>query len=320
MKLFASYLKYRAKLIAACLVVGGIFASSYLLFEMPVIAVLYPLILTLIAGIIAMVIDFILFVRRHENILSEELPEPANKLEEDYQLIIEKLNEEARFAEKHSSEKYNDMIEYYTVWAHQIKTPIAAMRLSLQSEDSEKARRLMGELNRIESYVEMVLTFLRLDSQSTDYLIKEYDLDTIIKPAIRKFSSDFINKKLKLMYEPMDYKVITDSKWLSFIIEQIISNAVKYTQEGSVRIYMDEPGILCIEDTGIGIVKEDLPRIFDNGYTGFNGREDKRASGIGLYLCRRISNNLGHKINAESEAGSGTRMILDLREKKIFVE
>ena len=320
MKLFASYLKYRAKLVAACLVVGGIFASSYLLFEMPVIAVLYPLILTLIAGIIAMVIDFILFVRRHENILSEELPEPANKLEEDYQLIIKKLNEEARFAEKHSSEKYNDMIEYYTVWAHQIKTPIAAMRLSLQSEDSEKARRLMGELNRIESYVEMVLTFLRLDSQSTDYLIKEYDLDTIIKPAIRKFSSDFINKKLKLIYEPVDYKAITDSKWLSFIIEQIISNAVKYTQEGSVHIYMDEPGILCIEDTGIGIVKEDLPRIFDNGYTGFNGREDKRASGIGLYLCRRISNNLGHKINAESEAGSGTRMILDLREKKIFVE
>jgi len=320
MKLFASYLKYRAKIVAACLVVGGIFASSYLLFEMPVIAVLYPLILTLIAGIIAMVIDFILFVRRHENILSEELPEPANKLEEDYQLIIEKLNEEARFAEKHSSEKYNDMIEYYTVWAHQIKTPIAAMRLSLQSEDSEKARRLMGELNRIESYVEMVLTFLRLDSQSTDYLIKEYDLDTIIKPAIRKFSSDFINKKLKLIYEPVDYKVITDSKWLSFIIEQIISNAVKYTQEGSVHIYMDEPGILCIEDTGIGIVKEDLPRIFDNGYTGFNGREDKRASGIGLYLCRRISNNLGHKINAESEAGSGTRMILDLREKKLFVE
>ena len=320
MKLFASYLKYRAKLVAACLVVGGVFASSYLLFEMPVIAVLYPLILTLIAGIIAMVIDFILFVRRHENILSEELPEPANKLEEDYQLIIEKLNEEARFAEKHSSEKYNDMIEYYTVWAHQIKTPIAAMRLSLQSEDSEKARRLMGELNRIESYVEMVLTFLRLDSQSTDYLIKEYDLDAIIKPAIRKFSSDFINKKLKLIYEPVDYKVLTDSKWLSFIIEQIISNAVKYTQEGSVRIYMDEPGILCIEDTGIGIVKEDLPRIFDNGYTGFNGREDKRASGIGLYLCRRISNNLGHKINAESEAGSGTRMILDLREKKIFVE
>ena len=203
MKLFASYLKYRAKLVAACLVVGGVFASSYLLFEMPVIAVLYPLILTLIAGIIAMVIDFILFVRRHENILSEELPEPANKLEEDYQLIIKKLNEEARFAEKHSSEKYNDMIEYYTVWAHQIKTPIAAMRLSLQSEDSEKARRLMGELNRIESYVEMVLTFLRLDSQSTDYLIKEYDLDTIIKPAIRKFSSDFINKKQKVRQMPI---------------------------------------------------------------------------------------------------------------------
>ena len=212
------------------------------------------------------------------------------------------------------------MIEYYTVWAHQIKTPIASMRLQIQSEDTESARKLMGDLNRIESYVEMVLTFLRLDSDSTDYLIKEYDLDEIIRPSIRKFSREFILKKLKLEYEPVSFKTITDSKWLSFIIEQVISNAVKYTSEGFVRIYMSEPGILCIEDTGVGISEEDLPRIFENGYTGFNGREDKRASGIGLYLCKRIADNLGHKIYAESKVGEGTKILLDMRTKKLEVE
>ena len=223
-------------------------------------------------------------------------------------------------AEQKASADYTGMVEYYTVWAHQIKTPIAAMRLNLQSEDTESARKLMGDLNRIEAYVEMVLTFLRLDSNNTDYVIKEYDLDEIIRPAIRKFSRDFILKKLKLEYEPVNFRTITDSKWLSFIIEQVISNAVKYTSEGSVRIYMNVPGILCIEDTGIGISAEDLPRIFENGYTGFNGREDKRASGIGLYLCKRISDNLGHKIYAEPKVGEGTKIFLDMRAKKLDVE
>ena len=320
MKLFGSYIKYRAKIIICCLVVIALFASSYLLFEMPGIAVLYPLILTLGIGIIAVIFDFIFFVKRHRMLTSEELPVPEDQIEEDYQMIISKLNEEAKLSKMRSSEDYNNMIEYYTVWAHQIKTPIAAMRLNLQSEDTEHARRLMGDLNRIEAYVEMVLTFLRLDSDSTDYLIKEYDLDEIIRPAIRKFSKDFILKKLKLEYDPVDYKTVTDSKWLSFIIEQLISNAVKYTSEGSVRIYMTEPGMLCIEDTGIGISEEDLPRIFENGYTGFNGREDKRASGIGLYLCKRIADNLGHKILAESAIGKGTKMILDFRIRKLEVE
>ena len=212
------------------------------------------------------------------------------------------------------------MVEYYTIWAHQIKTPIAAMRLTLQSEDTETARRLSGDLNRIEEYVEMVLTYLRLDSDDTDYLIREHVLDEIIKPAVRKFAREFILKKLSLDYAPTGYTVLTDEKWLSFVIEQIISNAVKYTSEGGVKIYMDETGVLCISDTGIGICAEDLPRIFENGYTGFNGREDKRASGIGLYLCRRITDNLGHGISVESVPGEGTAVRLDLRKHDLGVE
>ena len=322
MKLFGSYLKYRIKFLIASAVVIGIFSSSYLLFDMPAIAVLYPLILIIAIGIITTAIDFVLFIKRHNQLtqVQEELPEPKNQIEADYQFIISKLNEESKVSQQNAAAKYTDMVEYYTVWAHQIKTPIAAMRLNLQSEDTDSARKLMGDLSRIEAYVEMVLTFLRLDSNNTDYLIKEYDLDEIIRPSIRKFSREFILKKLKLEYEPVSFRTVTDSKWLSFIIEQVISNAVKYTSEGSVRICMNEPGILCIEDTGIGISEEDLPRIFENGYTGFNGREDKRASGIGLYLCKRIADNLGHKIYAESKVGEGTKIFLDMRAKKLEVE
>ena len=320
MKLFFRYLKAHIKIFILYVLMAGIFASSYLLFDMPLIAVLYPLIMTLAVGIIVMMIDFIFFRSKKEKLFAEEITSPKDQIEEDYQLIIEKLKEEAKFSQMKASEDYTNMIEYYTVWAHQIKTPIAAMRLNLQSEDTESARRLMGDLGRIEAYVEMVLTFLRLDSDSTDYLIKEYDLDEIIRPAIRKYSKEFILKKLKLEYEPVDYKALTDSKWLSFIIEQVISNSVKYTSEGYVKIFMSNPGILCIEDSGIGIREEDLPRIFENGYTGFNGREDKRASGIGLYLCKRIADNLGHKISAESKQGIGTKIYLDMSRKEIGIE
>ncbi|MBR2597572.1 MAG: sensor histidine kinase [Clostridiales bacterium] len=314
------YLKSRINVIILMIVVEGVFASSYFLFDMPAVTVLYPLILSTSALIVAGVIDFVFTFNKHRKLTQNEISSTSDPIEKDYQEIIRKLKEEEAYSRQKTTSDYNNMVEYYTVWAHQIKTPIASMRLQIQSEDTESARKLMGDLNRIEAYVEMVLTFLRLDSDSTDYLIKEYDLDEIIRPAIRKFSREFILKKLKLEYEPIEFKIITDSKWLSFIIEQVISNAVKYTSEGYVRIYMSEPGILCIEDTGVGISEEDLPRIFENGYTGFNGREDKRASGIGLYLCKRISDNLGHKIYAESKVGEGTKIFLDMRAKKLDVE
>ena len=318
--MFKDYLKSRINVIILMIVVEGVFASSYFLFDMPAVTVLYPLILSTSALIVAGVIDFVFTFNKHRKLTQNEISASSDPIEKDYQDIIRKLKEEEAYSRQKTTSDYNNMVEYYTVWAHQIKTPIASMRLQIQSEDTESARKLIGDLNRIEAYVEMVLTFLRLDSDSTDYLIKEYDLDEIIRPAIRKFSREFILKKLKLEYEPIEFKTITDSKWLSFIIEQVISNAVKYTSEGYVRIYMSEPGILCIEDTGVGISEEDLPRIFENGYTGFNGREDKRASGIGLYLCKRISDNLGHKIYAQSKVGEGTKIFLDMRAKKLDVE
>ena len=314
------YLGSRLKVIILIFIVIGVFASSYFLFDMPAVTVLYPLVLCAFILLIAGVADFLITLNKHKKLTVREMPNPVDPIEKDYQEIISRLKEEEEFSHKKSTSDYNNMVEYYTVWAHQIKTPIASMRLQIQSEDSDLARRLDSDLNRIEAYVEMVLTFLRLDSDSTDYVIREISLDDVIKPAIRKFARDFISKKLTMDFEPTGAKVLSDEKWLSFVIEQVISNAVKYTSTGGIRIYMKESGVLCVEDTGIGISSEDLPRIFENGYTGFNGREDKRASGIGLYLCKRVCDNLGHKISAESKQGEGTKMLIDLNRQKIGIE
>jgi len=318
--MFWDYLKSRLKVLVLLVVVEGIFVSSYFLFDLPAVTVLYPLVLSFVAILIAGVIDFLIVFNKHGRLKRNDLPQTSGPLEKDYQEIINKLKEEQEYSRQKTTSDFNNMVEYYTVWAHQIKTPIASMRLQIQSVDSDLARRLDGDLNRIEAYVEMVLTFLRLDSDSTDYVIRTIDLDAVIKPAIRKFSRDFISKKLTMDFKPTEYKVLSDDKWLSFVIEQVLSNAVKYTKKGGIKVYMDEPGILCIEDTGIGISAEDLPRIFENGYTGFNGREDKRASGIGLYLCKRICDNLGHKIYAESEPGVGTKIRIDMNIKEIGIE
>ena len=318
--MFWDYLKSRLKVLVLLVVVEGIFVSSYFLFDLPAVTVLYPLVLSSVAILLAGVVDFLIVYNKHSRLKRNDLPQASGPLEKDYREIINKLKEEQEYSRQKTTSDFNNMVEYYTVWAHQIKTPIASMRLQIQSVDSDLARRLDGDLNRIEAYVEMVLTFLRLDSDSTDYVIRKIDLDAVIKPAIRKFARDFISKKLTMDFKPTEYKVLSDDKWLSFVIEQVLSNAVKYTKKGGIKVYMDEPGILCIEDTGIGISAEDLPRVFENGYTGFNGREDKRASGIGLYLCKRICDNLGHKIYAESEPGVGTKIRIDMNIKEIGIE
>ena len=219
-----------------------------------------------------------------------------------------------QFAEERAAAqtRYSQMIDYYTVWAHQIKTPIAAMRLTLQCEDQPLARSISSELLRIEQYVQMAMTYLRLDSDETDYAFRTQPLDPIIRQAVRRFSGEFILRRLRLEYEPVGLTVVTDEKWLTFVLEQLLSNALKYTRAGSIRIYLQNGRTLCIADTGIGIAPEDLPRIFEKGFTGAAGRAEQNASGLGLYLCRRICGALNIAIRAESTLGAGTTVFLTL--------
>lgn len=329
MNLFFKYLKQHWRLYAALVSFCVIFLTTFMLYHLPIKAVIYPSLLCAVLGLVFLVIDFrrtkhdydlLTSIHSITDAMEGLMPEPKGIKDSCYQEIIRLISEEhGRFSTERARE-YSDMIDYYTVWAHQIKTPIASMKLTLQNEDSPLSRKLYSDLQRIEQYVEMVLTFLRLNSESSDYVIKEYDLDKIIRQSVKKFSHDFINRKLSLVYEPVKATVITDEKWLSFVIEQVISNALKYTHTGAITISLDASKKLTISDTGIGIAPEDLPRIFENGYTGFNGRFDKKASGIGLYLCKRICNNLGHGITAESVVGEGTSIIIDLSQRKIEME
>lgn len=167
------------------------------------------------------------------------------------------------------------MTAYYTAWVHQIKTPIAAMRLTLQGEDTPAARRLMTELGRVEQYVDMALTYLRLEEGGSDYVIRTCAVDDVVCAAVRRFAGEFIDRRIALDYTPVEWETVTDGKWLTFVVEQLLSNALKYTgQDGTVRIYR-EGDDLCIRDSGMGIAPEDLPRVFDMGYTGQNGRLDR---------------------------------------------
>lgn len=327
--MFGAYVRENRKVVIALAVYTAVFAFIFWLYRLPLGAVGYAALVCLFLLLVWLAVDYRRFavrlrlLRRLEQeitLSTEQLPEPDGALEAQYQALVRALDADRRAQLTRSQQGYQDLVEYYTVWAHQIKTPIAAMRLRLQSEDSDSSRRLLADLGRIEQYVEMVLTYLRLEGEGTDYVFREAKLDDVVRPALRRFAGEFIARRLTLDYTPTDVRVFTDEKWLSFVIEQVLSNALKYTPQGGVSVYVEEPKTLCIRDTGIGIAPEDLPRVFERGYTGLQGRADKRASGIGLYLCRRICRNLGHTITAESRPGEGTTVRIKLEEKKITVE
>ena len=191
------------------------------------------------------------------------------------------------------------------------------MHLLLQGKDDDYA--IKRELFSIEQYVEMVLQYLRTDSDYTDYVIAPVSLDAVIRSSVKKFASQFIYRRISLQYEPVCASVLSDEKWLSFVVEQLISNALKYTPEGSVTITFNN-GKLSIKDTGIGIAPEDLPRVFDSSFTGYNGRRDKKSTGIGMYLCKKVCTRLGHSIYVESELHKGTTVCIDLSEKETVFE
>lgn len=308
---------------------AGIFALVFSLYDLELEAVLYAGSLCLLLLLAVLAADFCRSLarrRRYEEIfrnlplLPEELPAARTLEEADLQEILKELGRRMEAALTEWENWRQESMDYYTTWVHQIKTPISVMRMTLEGEDTEEHRELSAELFRIEQYVEMVLSYLRLDSDSSDYVFQEYDLDSIIRQAVHKYAPLFVRKKLRLSYEPVNVKVLTDEKWLLFILEQILSNSIKYTQEGSVSITLTPDKVLNISDTGIGIAPEDLPRIFEKGFTGYNGRSDKKSTGLGLYLCKKAAGRLSHKISVQSKPGAGTVVSIDLDTKMLRTE
>jgi len=306
-----------------------VFLLVFSLYRLELEAVLYAVGLCVLITAATLAAGFYVGRRKHERlrriarnveIMPEELPDPATVTEADYQEMLFRLKKIYDANLNAWQRQREESMDYYTTWVHQIKTPIAVMRMMLQGEDTEEHRELLAELFRIEQYVEMVLSYLRLESESSDYVFQEYDLDSIIRQAVHKYAPLFVRNRIRLLYEPLDRKVLTDEKWLLFIIEQLFSNAVKYAPGGTVSITADAESRLVIADTGIGIAPEDVPRIFEKGFTGYNGRADKKSTGLGLYLCRRAAEGLSHKISVESKAGVGTAFTIDLNREALEIE
>ena len=314
------------KTLGLFLLFGLIFAVVAYLYAFPIEAVLYAFLLCCVPGIIALICGFLRFRKKHQiftfitddiKIGIDELPSPKNILENDYMLLIEELHKALVDAQSKKDMQIRDLVDYYTMWVHQIKTPIAAMQLLLHQNENDE---LSEQLFRIEQYAEMALTYIRCGGDSSDYLIKKYSLDPIIKSAVKKYTKTFIRKKITLHYEEVDLSVVTDEKWLTFVIEQIISNALKYTKTGSISIYQESGKYLVIKDTGIGISPADLPRITEKGYTGYNGRQDKKSTGIGLFLSKKILDSLGHTLKITSEEGKGTTVRIGFNNPEIRFE
>ena len=326
MDIIKSYIKKNLKIYLLLIVFIFIFVLIFYLYNLPFEALFYSGSLCLVVGVIASIIDYNNYRKSYinlkyleTNILSsmEDLPKSLDIRVEYYQKIIERLHNEVERLKIEDNKKMENLADYYSMWIHQIKTPIAAMNFLLDNEETD-VKVFKQELFKIERYVEMVLTYIRLGSETSDYVITSIDLDEVVRENLKKYATLFINKKIKLNYVSHETYVISDKKWFGFAFEQLLSNAIKYTKSGgeiSINISESE---LIIEDNGIGIYEEDLPRIFEQSFTGLNGRYEKKSSGLGLYLCKKTLDKLQHKIEITSEVNKGTKVIVSFPKKDIF--
>ena len=285
--------------------------------------VFYIIFVSFFMLIIYISIDYFIKVKHIKKLLlvkdSEDktpiLPNALDYKDEIYASIIQALYEDFLSVTNGMETDFKENGEFMTAWVHEIKTPITTSKLLLESGEANTAS-LKEELEKIEDYVEKVLYYSRSNDFSEDYIVSEVCINKIIKESIKKHSIIFIKKHIKVMNKvPESIIVDTDKKWLLFIIDQLVSNSLKYTNKGGSVIFSyieaEKEVLLVIEDTGIGIKSEDINRIFQKSFTGFNGRnESLKATGMGLYLSRKIAKKLGHYITLESEYGKGTKAII----------
>ena len=323
MNLFLKFIKQYLGTALLFAVFVVIFVFVFSLYSLETEAVSYAAMLCVFVAVIVTVIRFLRFRTEyhkreellcHAEMLNEHLPEASSPEQEQWLAIISELNEQCRQADMKLRSERTDMFDYFTVLVHQIKIPISVMHMELDDADTPENRAISDELFRIEQYVEMVLCYFRLDGNSSDLVSEKVQIDEVIRAGLRKYAPIFIHKKLRLDYDGTRLTAVTDSKWLGFIIEQILSNAVKYTDSGKVTITVSDDRTVMISDTGIGIAAEDIPRIFERGYTGYNGRTQHKSTGLGLYLVKKACDRSGIHFEIRSKVGEGTSVLLRLPE------
>ena len=330
MKELCDFLREKRQLLFFLLFFEGFLCLIYGLYGLPWGPAGYTCLMTAVVTLGLLTAGFFRWKRKRRQLLilkrqaeqsleTADFPKAETPLEEIYQEIIREQEKRCQREQKESREKLVRSREYYTRWSHQIKTPIAAMELLLQEEPAD-VRALKRELLKTSQYVEMALSYQRMEGEGNDLVIQRYELRPVVMQAVKKVSPLLIHKHISFSAGDLSGEVLTDEKWLVFVLEQLLTNASKYTKEGgSVRIGQ-ENGLLVLRDTGIGIRPEDLPRIFEWGYTGYNGRLDKRSTGVGLALVKQVMEMLGNKIEIRSVLGEGTEVFLDLRRTELEAE
>ena len=209
----------------------------------------------------------------------------------------------------------NDFQDYVEMWIHEVKIPLAHLTLSVHNHKSEVSPQILEQVRKLENQVDQVLYYVRCENSQKDYLIKKSSLSQIVKNVIKKNKDYFIYHKLKLQLHDLDKEVLTDSKWLEFMIHQILNNSFQYRDDKELCIDIsalenDNQVVLIIQDNGIGICEADLPRVFEKSFTGHNGRIHKKSTGMGLYICWRLCQRLGHRIEIESVQYEYTKVVL----------
>ena len=307
-KLLNEYLKMKKTSIIGILGVYAILFVFVYLYRIPIEVILYPFILTIVFVLMVLLFDYIKYKEKVNKIsqICNDISScysvkinDKNIFDEYYLDIINELLKENRKQVSQIQKKVSDINDYFSIWVHQIKTPIASMKLKIDNEQMDLLQ-LASDLNRIDHYVDLVLSFLKFDEEKIDLYFRKTDVDRIMRESLKKYSNDFIIKKIRLDYKLSKREVLTDEKWLSFVFDQLLSNALKYTDKGTISIYYDGDSCLCIKDSGIGIALADMERLFEKGFTGYNGRQYKKASGIGLYMCKRMCDKLNIGISIDS--------------------
>ena len=317
---FKYYLRSR-KLLCSLLFIfySLLFIFSYL-FEDERTVLQYVMILLLLTSLIGLILDF---VKQYQNFRHAVLygeSDAYTPLEALLTSKIRTLEKDKKELKIQHQEKQSDLLDYYTLWVHQIKTPIAASKLLVQDLQEQMLKnQLEQELFKIDSYTNLVLQYLRLESFHDDLVVEKENIEDLVKEVVKKYALFFIQQGLSLNLHDLNHTVITDKKWFLVILEQVLSNSLKYTKQGSIEIFFQED-TLHMKDTGLGIQNSDLLRVFERGFSGYNGRLTHQSSGLGLYLSKKIADKLGHELHLHSVVGEGTTVMITFKEKKLLFE
>lgn len=246
-------------------------------------------------------------------LLPEVVKEPNFMVGEEINYIFKILSRDMHENVKYYKNMQEEYREYIEMWVHEIKTPIASTKLLIENNNNEITRKIDTQIDKIENFVEQVLYYSRSDEVSKDYIIKKIELSKVVKNVIKKNQRDFINKKISLQLGDLNEIIYSDTKWIEFILNQIVVNAIKYSKGKKDKIQIESKKvanavILTVQDNGVGIIERDINRVFEKGFTGENGRKFGKSTGIGLYLCKKLCVKLGLGLQIESKVNEGTRV------------